>query len=1506
MANNIRLIEPNNVNINTNIVNGIPQYQDMFIFAELKAQSRGRTVIVTANDGNVSKGAFKTGLEKPRKANLLGVNQNEEDNNPNYLNFTTNYYDGSTGSYTQYESFGITGIKVIINSSFIPQVNIQFVDLRGLSFFNNDSSPYRMLFDFPPPIFDLTIKGYYGKALNYRLHLVKYTSEFQTETGNFLIDAQFVAITYAPLTDILFRYVYNAPLINNLNSMSSESSDLPQNTFELILKLKNLYSAIEDKIKNSDETKEYEDIRKNINNIDQIISIISAYRSDIDLKKTATPYLAMRNKIATPLMYPNNEEQPSALYGYDYEMKYVKSLEDSNNNDSIEQLAGLFQYENQILSLSTSGIPSSMDKKLYIVYPIQVLQPLNNIDPASLKKAQAALVIFRTRLINKSKEILGDALSISNIDVSNPEQFFCDYDIKTQNKIKTAYVGIDLTNLYLKLYKERSRLKDEKADISKNIATNINNMIIDKVGMKLTIYNVFEVICNDIDNFFQQLRVVSKDAEDRHHVIHKDIILGSQYKDTEEKIYAFPLFVDQARVVCGGTKEERIAPIALSQRTEPDPFPEIQFVNAFIQTFFSQRNKGMLYNMRLGENDDGTSKWLPLSPFDSKLGTDDPRSPYYDTIPVGDAVNISSDNMLKQILDIVLKRYYIISQSSISNSFYGDNNKSNNAYIQLYASSEAANLATAVNTSKVISDNVKDFADDYGLKRNISEFYTYLEKNNQTLYNFNDVTYFEIADDAYAYADKLNANYEGVRIYDGMIEKQVLGGTPDKPIDKFKKVASRGWFSKIFAGKLPEEYYDFTMENVMYIFDGTDKKTEENAGVNLYTRFITTPSYFNYPMRSNERENALQNGNNAFSSLGNTDSRKLKTLENIVDLWIDQLSDFDEDIYSEIISAPSKLGALVFLSNFGYTLSCFNKYPNDLNDLLFNIPAALQVPNFLPLYIGAIVDANESGWKTDIINFFSGGTGEKFRNKGRLIFADLHDMDKYLSENDKTTFRDHFLRYYSNGSSSGDYYKYLQDIQNMYEAVNVRGEKYKEILDPNKDGGYYSKVIYPLIQRTGLIIFSQKTFEMKETYEPDYTPLKELKDSTVRRIRDVNELFFKTFLKELGSQIDIKEKEIIKQEEEDTKLKSDEDIITQTYYSFKNINDKWLASPTSFDVKGYPFNTGNKRLIDSFAFVDRAMNPIGDSVINVETLIELVDDPNVSVFTALSQLLSLNGFEFFPLQNFMSYTNEDWENCFKIDTNDKWEQQPAFVCMYIGGTSSYPTNTGNGFSDDGIVDLENYNGGDFATDECTPNPEDDKQVIGNPTFPYREVRAFKVRFGEQNQSMFTGIKIDSKEYPETNESIQILSRLAGDNKNDAPIPKGQNLYNLYENRSYKATVTAMGNAMIQPTHYFQLENVPMFNGAYIILSVEHDISANKMMTTFSGTKILRYPIPRVTQPFAFLGFEGGDSEGADNLSPGELAQRAGAYDPSKIIDSEQQAQFNSMYKFKIDERWQNQ
>ncbi|NJO63477.1 MAG: hypothetical protein HC836_36365 [Richelia sp. RM2_1_2] len=55
--------------------------------------------------------------------------------------------------------------------------------------------------------------------------------------------------------------------------------------------------------------------------------------------------------------------------------------------------------------------------------------------------------------------------------------------------------------------------------------------------------------------------------------------------------------------------------------------------------------------------------------------------------------------------------------------------------------------------------------------------------------------------------------------------------------------------------------------------------------------------------------------------------------------------------------------------------------------------------------------------------------------------------------------------------------------------------------------------------------------------------------------------------------------------------------------------------------------------------------------------------------------------------------------------------------------------------------------------------------------------------------------------------------------------------------------------MIQPMQYFQIENVPMFRGAYMILSVEHSITANHMKTSFEGVRIAKVPVPFVSTPF---------------------------------------------------------
>jgi hypothetical protein len=228
--------------------------------------------------------------------------------------------------------------------------------------------------------------------------------------------------------------------------------------------------------------------------------------------------------------------------------------------------------------------------------------------------------------------------------------------------------------------------------------------------------------------------------------------------------------------------------------------------------------------------------------------------------------------------------------------------------------------------------------------------------------------------------------------------------------------------------------------------------------------------------------------------------------------------------------------------------------------------------------------------------------------------------------------------------------------------------------------------------------------------------------------------------------------------------------------------------------------------------------------------------------------------------------------------------------MFYGGESSYPNNLANGFINDGIDDVSTdpiLN----AEPKEQSDPTYDNQKETNPNFPYNQPLAFKVRFGQPNQSIFYDVQLDSKEYPETNESLQILSKIAGDNKQNSPVPKGQNLFTVYENRSYKAQVSMLGDVMIQPTQYFQLENIPMFSGAYMVLGVEHTITPNYMTTSFNGVKILKYPVPLVTSAAAVFGVDFGST----NTTSGEDSIGGSITPAQSANNAPPQAQYNSMY-----------
>ena len=153
------------------------------------------------------------------------------------------------------------------------------------------------------------------------------------------------------------------------------------------------------------------------------------------------------------------------------------------------------------------------------------------------------------------------------------------------------------------------------------------------------------------------------------------------------------------------------------------------------------------------------------------------------------------------------------------------------------------------------------------------------------------------------------------------------------------------------------------------------------------------------------------------------------------------------------------------------------------------------------------------------------------------------------------------------------------------------------------------------------------------------------------------------------------------------------------------------------------------------------------------------------------------------------------------------------------------------------------------------NDENDVVKFGNATQSATDfgdsVFSFNINFGIQNQTIFNNIDIDTSEIKETGESLRLIDDIFKKKDSATPILQKQNLFNVFEQRAYSCTVTIpFGNTCIQPTTYFELKNVPMFDGVYIILEVSHKINSNtnKLETTFKGTRIRRYIVPYITDP----------------------------------------------------------
>mgnify|MGYP000155093358 CR=1 FL=1 len=246
--NNVICIDPNSVVNEDNLVE--PRHtnpEKLVMFVNLEADLIPRTVLSVSDE----KGKGRLSSIAGGTLNLMS-NQNGKDFDTSWTDYfnpkaytekdeVINLVIGAfTGIFPNVpnnmdssgQGFGIDSISMTVNAIGLPKVSINFVDVRGKTLMSGEqNSPYASFFHLPWPIFYLTIKGYYGKAIRYRLHMTSFTSKYNDGNGNFDITCTFVGQTYAFFSEIPLNGILAAPYLYYIE----KSVDVKTNDKEKII-----------------------------------------------------------------------------------------------------------------------------------------------------------------------------------------------------------------------------------------------------------------------------------------------------------------------------------------------------------------------------------------------------------------------------------------------------------------------------------------------------------------------------------------------------------------------------------------------------------------------------------------------------------------------------------------------------------------------------------------------------------------------------------------------------------------------------------------------------------------------------------------------------------------------------------------------------------------------------------------------------------------------------------------------------------------------------------------------------------------------------------------------------------------------------------------------------------------------------------------------------------------------------------------------------------------------
>jgi len=134
--------------------------------------------------------------------------------------FSTSFFKDGIG-------FGITNVTIEINTGLQPILEVTMKDLYGKTIYgdNNTNLNTKVLFDWPPPKFKFSFKGYLGRKVSWLMNLKTTSIDYDSNDGSYNIKCSFVPNQWGFFADIPFVFLNAVKTLRTKEFNQSKSTD---------------------------------------------------------------------------------------------------------------------------------------------------------------------------------------------------------------------------------------------------------------------------------------------------------------------------------------------------------------------------------------------------------------------------------------------------------------------------------------------------------------------------------------------------------------------------------------------------------------------------------------------------------------------------------------------------------------------------------------------------------------------------------------------------------------------------------------------------------------------------------------------------------------------------------------------------------------------------------------------------------------------------------------------------------------------------------------------------------------------------------------------------------------------------------------------------------------------------------------------------------------------------------------------------------------------------------